>query len=57
MKYESSDPDAGITAMRQVDYSKAQIDIDRLMEPLTLQTAESTAAKSKRDEEDVELSV
>lgn len=37
LKYDHSDPEWGVTPMKPVDYTKSQLDMDTLMEPLTTQ--------------------
>ena len=57
LKYDNNDPENGETPNVPVDYSKAQIDIDTLIEPLSLtMTAEEYVSPPVTDS-DVELTV
>lgn len=61
LKYESVEPEVGVTALEPVDYSKAQLDIEKLIEPLSL--VENPAEEEEKNEaylkeaEEVELTV
>lgn len=61
MKYESSEPDVGVTPLEPVDYSKAQLDLDKLIEPLSLvETPEEQKEKDEsylKEAEEIELTV
>ena len=50
LKYDHSDPDWGVTPMQKVDYSKAKLDVDKLMEPHTNVDLEDVSAELQRQE-------
>jgi len=54
LKYDHSDPDWNVTPINPVDYSKAQIDVDKLMEPIS---PESVSNAVENSAEQVELTI